>query len=245
MNANVRLILMGLVTVAAVSGAVYLYSTTWPLEQHQRQCRTASGKAGIEACTWVVKSEMAGKDDLAAAYTQRGNRYGILKQYDRALADFDAALSLKPDAVEALAGRGWTYSVLGRHQRAVIDFDKVVSKRPNANTYNLRCWARATWGEQLDAALADCNESLKLKPDYADALDSRALVHYRRGEYGLAVGDASGALSIDLKLAPSLYVRGLARLHEGNETDGNADIAAAKKLDPKIAETYAGYGVKP
>ncbi len=245
MNANVRLILMGLVTVAAVSGTVYLYSTTWPLEEHQRQCRTASGKAGIEACTWVIKSDRAGEEDVAEAYTQRGNRYGILKQYDRAMADFDAALRLKPDQINALAGRGWTYSALGQHQRAIQDMDRVVSKKPNANTYNMRCWERAVWGQQLGAALADCNESLKLKPDYAAALDSRALVHYRRGEYGLAVGDASGALSVDLKLAPSLYVRGLARLREGNEKDGNTDIAAAKKLDPKIAETYADYGVTP
>ena len=59
------------------------------------------------------------------------------------------------------------------------------------------------------------------------------------------MGDASGALSINLKLAPSRYVRGLARLREGNEKDGDADIAAAKKLDPKIADEYAGYGVQP
>jgi tetratricopeptide (TPR) repeat protein len=236
---------MGLVAVGAVSGAIYLYSTTWPLEQHQRQCRTASGEPAIEACTAVIKSEMAGKDDVAEAYTWRGNRYGQLKRYDRAMADFDAALRLKPDAVDAHSGRGWTYSALGRHQRALQDFDKVVSERPNAYTYNMRCWERAIWGEQLDAALADCDASLKLKPDYAAALDSRALVDLRMGKCSKAVGDASGALSIDLNLAPSRYVRGLARLCEGNVKDGNVDIAAAKKLDPKIEETYAGYGVKP
>jgi hypothetical protein len=31
----------------------------------------------------------------------------------------------------------------------------------------------------------------------------------------------------------------------GNANSGNADIAAAKALDPKIAETYAIYGVTP
>jgi tetratricopeptide (TPR) repeat protein len=245
MNANIRLVLMGLVAVGAVSGTVYLYSMTWPLEQDQRQCRSATGKAGIDACTSVIKSKIAGEDDVAEAYTRRGGQYGELKQYDRAIADYDAALRLKPDAADAQAGRGWAYSALGQHRRAMQDFDKVVSEKPNAYTYNLRCWARAIWGEQLDAALADCNESLKLKPDYAAALDSRALVDLRMGKCSRAVGDASGALSIDVNLAPSRYVRGLARLCEGNVKDGNADIAAAKKLDPKIAETYAGYGVKP
>jgi hypothetical protein len=43
----------------------------------------------------------------------------------------------------------------------------------------------------------------------------------------------------------SLYVRGLANLKSGNATEGNADIAAAKSIDAKIADTYAGYGVAP
>ena len=245
MNANIRLVLMGLVAVGAVSGTVYLYSMTWPLEQDQRQCRSAMGKAGIDACTAVIKLKIAGEDDVAEAYTRRGGQYGELKQYDRGLADYDAALRLSTDQLDALAGRGWIYGALGQHRRAMQDFDKVVSKRPSAYTYNLRCWARATWGEQLDAALADCNESLKLKQDYAAALDSRALVDLRMGKCSKAGGDASGALSIDLTLAPSRYVRGLARLCEGNVKDANADIAAAKELDPKIAETYAGYGVTP
>ena len=245
MNANIRLVLMGLAAVAAVSGTVYLYSMTWPLEQDQRQCRSATGKAGIDACTAVIKLAMAGQDDVAEAYTRRGGQYGELKQYDRAIADYDAALRLSPDQIDALAGRGWIYGTLGQHRRAIQDLDRVVSKRPSAYTYNLRCWARATWGEQLDAALADCNESLKLKPDYAAALDSRGLVYYRMGKYSRTVGDTSGALSLEVNLAPSLYVRGLARLHEGNLKDSKADIAAAKKLDPKIAETYAEYGVKP
>ncbi len=244
MNANIRLILMGLVMVAAVSGTVYLYSMSVPFERHRQQCRNGADKAAIEACTAVIESEIAGSNDAAEAYGWRANRYGGLKQYDRAIADFDAALRLNPDDADALAGRGWTYSALGQHGRALRDFDRMVNKRANAVTYNMRCWARATWGEQLDAALADCNAALKLKPDYDAALDSRAFVNFRMGNYSRAVGDASGALTLNPELAPSLYVRGLARLGEGNVKNGEADIAAAKKLDPEIEETYAGYGVK-
>ena len=40
-------------------------------------------------------------------------------------------------------------------------------------------------------------------------------------------------------------MRGLAKLKSGDRAGGNADIAAAAALDPKIAAIYAGYGVKP
>ena len=45
--------------------------------------------------------------------------------------------------------------------------------------------------------------------------------------------------------AGDLYGRGIAELRLGRVADGQADIAAALKLDPKIADTFAGYGVNP
>lgn len=48
-------------------------------------------------------------------------------------------------------------------------------------------------------------------------------------------------------MAPAdyLYGRGIAALRLGRDAEGNADLAAAIKLDGKIAEEYARYGVKP
>jgi len=40
-------------------------------------------------------------------------------------------------------------------------------------------------------------------------------------------------------------VRGLAKLKTNDASGGNADIAAAKALDPTIADTYTAYGVGP
>lgn len=55
----------------------------------------------------------------------------------------------------------------------------------------------------------------------------------------------TSALAIDPKHESSLYIRGLARLKTGDVAGGNADIAAAEAIDAKVADTYAGYGVKP
>jgi hypothetical protein len=47
------------------------------------------------------------------------------------------------------------------------------------------------------------------------------------------------------KFARSLYLRGLSRLKTRDAAGGDADIAAAKAIDPKIADEYARYGVTP
>ena len=58
-----------------------------------------------------------------------------------------------------------------------------------------------------------------------------------------AIADYDAAEKAGGKRAPWLYGRGLAKraLHEN--ADAKADIDAALKLDPKIAETFRSYGV--
>ena len=63
------------------------------------------------------------------------------------------------------------------------------------------------------------------------------------GLYDDAIKDCSASLIRNPKSASSLYVRGLAKKRNHSETSGDADIAAAKMIDPKIARTYANYGV--
>jgi hypothetical protein len=47
------------------------------------------------------------------------------------------------------------------------------------------------------------------------------------------------------QFAWSLYGRGLARLHKGDSTAGQADIAAATALQPGIAAQAAKQGISP
>ena len=48
----------------------------------------------------------------------------------------------------------------------------------NARYFNSRCWNRALAGQDLAKALDDCNESLRLKPNDANVLNSRGLVQF-------------------------------------------------------------------
>jgi tetratricopeptide (TPR) repeat protein len=109
--------------------------------------------------------------------------------------------------------------------------------------WNGRCWTRAIIGE-LEAALADCNEALRLKPDVAATLDSRGLAYLKMGQWDSAIDDYSSALRFEPKSASSLYGRGLAKLKKGDTTGGNADIAAARAIDANIVGDFTRYGVQ-
>src|SRR6202011_3786906 len=66
---------------------------------------------------------------------------------------------------------------------------------------NDRGWARVIIGQQLQQALLDCSESLRIRPNDADTLGSRGFAYLKLGRLDNAVVDFHAALKINSKLA--------------------------------------------
>jgi tetratricopeptide (TPR) repeat protein len=211
--------------------------------------RSGQDQRIVASCTGVILDSRAtgfGKSDVPYAYYLRGEAFERLGQYDRARDDFLHALKYKPDLVDAWRAFGEVSEKMGQTGQLQASLDAVAQANSNNPVMlNSVCWARATLGRWLDVALAECNQSLQIAPDNAYTLDSRCLVRYRLGDFANAMADCDAALRHNSTMATSLYVRGLAKKRLGYAELGNADIAAASALDSKIADTYAGYGVKP
>jgi tetratricopeptide (TPR) repeat protein len=128
-------------------------------------------------------------------------------------------------------------------EAAVAAFGEVISADPkNADSYNSRCWIRLIIGQQLQQGLADCNESLRIRPNDAPTLDSRGFAYLKLNRLDDAIVDFSTALEINSKLVNSLYGRGLAKLRKADRS-GEADIADAKAIQANIAEQFKKYGI--
>ena len=110
---------------------------------------------------------------------------------------------------------------------------------------NGRCWARGLSNQELDRALSDCNAAVRLTHGSPEALDSRGLVHLRRGETAQAVADYDAALKLNPKIAWSLYGRGVAEERTGAKAQGEQDITQAAALAPKLLERAARLDLAP
>jgi formylglycine-generating enzyme required for sulfatase activity/Flp pilus assembly protein TadD len=198
----------------------------------------------ISGCTVAIESGKWTGKDLAWLYVGRANAYVKKVDYDHAIIDYTAAIRLDLRLASIYFGRGRMYGAKKDYDHAIADLAETINLDPkDGAAYNLRCWYGAITGRDLRGALADCNESLRLRPDNADAFNSRGLVEYKLGAFQQAIADDSAALAQDAKDAESLYVRGMAKLKIGDAPGGDADIAAAKAIQPDIAKTYADYGV--
>jgi len=169
------------------------------------------------------------------------------EQGDRggAVADLSRTYELDGKSDVAVRMRAEIREQMKDFDRAIADADLAVRLAPHsALNQNAKCWVRASAGRDLATARAACDESLRLAPGEPETLDSRGLVGLRQGRHQDAWNDYDAAVRVS-RQASYLYGRGLAALRLGRIAAGQADLAAARELDPQIAAVYADKNIRP
>ncbi|NJK40546.1 MAG: serine protease [Acaryochloridaceae cyanobacterium SU_2_1] len=130
--------------------------------------------------TWPTQSATA-----SDFYLQAGDKH---KQGDLegAIANYDAALKLKPDFAEAQANRKLALASLADYHQAVGGLAKIYLDRGNLQQ------ALKDYG----SAIADYTQAISLNPQYADAYYNRGVVHQKRGNLPQAKADLETAATL-------------------------------------------------
>jgi len=261
--------------IFAAPAALFLFAFTSDPAAAQPAKDSAPAPAVAETCEELAKKFYSLRDDpVPPEYHEfimnevRSVDPGLLGIANplTACADADVYIRLRRETFavqrKLLSQCKWKFGTeglpltLGNIDRAVADEEKAFAESRDRIcaaaaplAANSRCWKHAIDGE-LDKALSDCNELLRLKPQDANTLNSRGLVQLKRGAFDDAIADYSAAIAKnakdakDAKDADSLYGRGIARIRSGDAAGGEADISAARAIKPDIATIFAGYGVK-
>jgi tetratricopeptide (TPR) repeat protein len=186
------------------------------------------------------------KPDDIPALLARAEFLTAAKRPEDAKKDLAMAETLVVKEPSRRLGLAVAYQRAGMWAESIGELDQWIAANPKADNLpqglNARCWARAMLGQDLDKALADCNAALRLLPDDPGFLDSRALVHLRRGEFARGISDYEAVLKLQPNNVWALYGRGWGRLKLGNK-DGDADIKAAITLAPRLAEQAKARGL--
>src|SRR5215475_14574047 len=100
----------------------------------------------IDGCSAVIKAARDKGDKLAEAFNNRGAGYRLKGDYDRAIADYNQAIKLKPSA-EGYFNRGNAQLGKGHYDRAIDDYNQAIKLKADfAPAFDNRCWARAVVG---------------------------------------------------------------------------------------------------
>ena len=128
-----------------------------------------SGADAIDACTRVITSSRSTRDQVGNAYIGRGQHYYEKDDYDRAIADFNKAIPLKPKWLQlAYGNRGNAYAMKNQDQDAIDSYDQAISLDAN---YSAAYTGRGMIYEKMglvERARSDYEAALKAKSDFQD-----------------------------------------------------------------------------
>lgn len=150
----------------------------------------------------------------AEALNERGMTHAARGEMERAEADVDSALALRPDFVGARSNLAVIHLEQGRWERALAELDSLAALRPeDAKVFFDRAHAHRGMGH-LDRALEDLDRALRLDSGLVEAYLTRGSLHARRGSLGRAIADfeTAASLSGDERALRNL---GVARLEAG------------------------------
>ncbi|HLX63146.1 MAG TPA: tetratricopeptide repeat protein [Planctomycetota bacterium] len=170
---------------------------------------------------WVDKSDFVLSRDGVEYFTRRidadpndtfalGMRGGAWiekNELDKAIADFDAALRIKPNST-TFNNRGVAWRNKKDYDKAIADFDEAIKLNPKSviaivNRGN-------TWKDKkdYDKAIQDYDEAARVDPKYATTYYQRGVTQNLKKEYDNAIKDFTEDIRLDPKNSLAYYERG-------------------------------------
>jgi len=130
---------------------------------------------------------------IAQAETRIANQ-----DYDGGLALLDVMVQYSQPTDRVYAARAKAFTRLGELDNALLDYQEAIALNPNSGDYRRGMCYVATETQQMQLAIANCDEAIRLLPDDAMAWNSRCYLRaYDTGDYTGAVSDCNQAILLN------------------------------------------------
>jgi tetratricopeptide (TPR) repeat protein len=186
------------------------------------------------------------------SYRHRGLAYLRQGDYEKAIADFDKALQLDRKDAASYFNRGRAYERKSNYKnhadmlKAVEDYGEFIRLGPSPeaiDAYASRALLHRKMGD-LDKAIADLTEEIRLDPTRVIAYLNRGNTYRLIGNVAAAMADYSEAIRLDPSFWPAYVERGiLFGIHLGESDKAIADLGKPMQLAPQDPRHYMRRGV--
>lgn len=168
--------------------------------------QTGIWKNGETLWTHVQKYET----QTPLPYSNRAMYYRNNKMYDKALADFEHALKIKP--------QGTTYNSMGKlffdsgdAKKALQYYDKAIEMKPEVGEFYINRGAALATVGNYQKALSDLNTGVSKEPDNLNGYLNRSLLNFTMGNYEAAIQDHNEYLKHKPDKYEMYYERGICK----------------------------------
>lgn len=199
------------------------------MERYRQEFDKAGKTRKIE-----IKKEVALNTEKFSAITEfaKGNNFSLTKDYARALAAYDRAISLDSKLAEAYNNRGIIKYELGQFSEAINDYSSAINLKPNyVDALNNRGNTYAAL-KQFQNAINDLQAALKLNDKSVAIHNNLGNVYLSQKNFDKAIGEYTRAIQLNPNLAEAYYNRAVAYYGKGDLSNAMLDMNKASMLNP-------------
>jgi tetratricopeptide (TPR) repeat protein len=179
----------------------------------------------------------------ADAHNSRGIIYMGSKDYDRAFAEFNRAISENPKYYQAYNNRGFCRSQNKSYDDAISDYNEAIRLNPDFMlAYSNRGFAYYN-NHNYKKAVSDFSKAIELDPMDADSYNGRGISFQALNSYERAFPDFNKAIEIDPGFSGAYLNRGIAYYEKEDNDNAISDYSKAIELNPTNPRTYFNRGL--
>lgn len=155
------------------------------------------GNAITHATTALKHLPKKDKEYVGFSYASRAAAYNHLEQYDKALADYNAAVKAEPENAGRFYQRGEFHYGRKQYDLSDKDFKKCIRMKPGEPMGYVAMGRNAKMQGHHEEAVKLYNKAIELQDDYSVAYAFRAESYIALGRFEEAAADVVTSLSID------------------------------------------------
>lgn len=200
-------------------------------------------ESAISACTEVIESKTASKEDRADALSYRGGAFNGKGMFKESLEDLDASVGLVPNAAN-LANRGAIRGSQGHLDAATVDLDAALRLDPrNALAIGNRGIIHEKRGEFV-AARADMDLAISIDPKAWQPWSERCWIGAVLADrLPQSLADCNESIKRQSQDPNTYNSRGLVHFRMGKYPEAIADYERAIDGAPGVASSWLMLGL--
>ena len=198
---------------------------------------------GLTVWSYVIEKR---PNEVSIAYTNLGSAYQKRGQLDKAMENYNKAISLDPNDYLAYTNRGVIFDRMGQFDKAIESHNKAIVSNPgDYKAYFNRGLTYDKMGRITDA-IEDFQRTLRLNTQdtqvIAWAYNNLGILYGKVGMDDQSITAFNNSLAIEPNSPFTFYNRGFAYAYQGQYNRAIEDFSKAILLDQKNASAYFHRG---
>jgi tetratricopeptide (TPR) repeat protein len=151
----------------------------------------------IEQQITLLSQQIVSSKNPAHLYLQRGKAYFTAHEFNKASADYTAALKLDDKLDEAYFGRGMALGRAGEVKEGIQDLTQYIKRNPDSSLAYTKRGVRNIWAGNLEHAEQDLKQAIRLNPSNAEAHDDLGVLYAQKKNYDQSLHHFQQVVKLD------------------------------------------------